>query len=91
MMAGIQARIDLAHRWFLNAQASTEDAAGWGWVPDVPPNPQNTAEVVCALAEAQLPVPQREAVERLVRTQMVRSVRGNWLFRAATAGRAGPP
>lgn len=49
-MVDLRTRIDLAVRWLERTQKSDgQGGAGWGWVDDVPPNPQNTAEVVCAV------------------------------------------
>lgn len=47
MQISIDRRIDLACRWLEEAESP---AGGWGWVADVSPNPQNTAEVVVALS-----------------------------------------
>ncbi|CAO5157528.1 putative Squalene cyclase C-terminal domain-containing protein [Frankia sp. AiPs1] len=49
MQISIDRRIDLACRWLEEAESP---AGGWGWVADVLPNPQNTAEVVVALSHA---------------------------------------
>lgn len=57
--------------------------AGWGWVPDVPPNPQNTAEVVCALTRVGCEVPRVDEVLALVRSEVVaHQSRGDWAFQA---------
>jgi hypothetical protein len=81
-MTNLQTRVDLVHRWFINTVNRTETTAGWGWVPDVPPNPQNTAEVVCAIGDADLELPYRSEIMRLIRTPVVDSPRGDWVFEA---------
>jgi len=70
---------------FLTREISTDGAggAGWGWVPDVPPNPQNTAEVVCALRTLGREVPQVEEVFTLVcRDAVKHHSQGAWAFDA---------
>ena len=83
-MPDLENRILLAERWLhANIADGGLGRCGWGWVPDVPPNPQNTAEVVCALAGLGRSIPQREAVEQLVRSNAVtNSQRGDWAFDA---------
>ncbi|MFC6013003.1 hypothetical protein [Nocardia lasii] len=62
----------LAVEWVRRYQFSDgAGGAGWGWIHDVPPNPQNTAEIVCALTAAGIPVPRAEEVLHLVRRQMI--------------------
>ena len=80
----LERRIALAERWLhANIAEGGEGRYGWGWVPDVPPNPQNTAEVVCALIGLGRSVPQRQGVEQLVRSNAVlNSQRGDWAFDA---------
>ncbi|WP_153348646.1 hypothetical protein [Nocardia aurantia] len=57
--------------------------AGWGWVPDIPPNPQNTAEVVCALTNAGESIPRAAEVVTLVgQNAVVREEHGEWVFHA---------
>lgn len=48
-MVNLESRVDLAAEWLLANITHEESYSGWGWVADVPPNPQNTAEAVCAL------------------------------------------
>jgi hypothetical protein len=79
-MSSIDSRITLAAEWFTRTQSVVSNGAGWGWVSDVPPNPQNTAEVICALSGAGIEVPNRAGAERLVRSSMVDSPRGGWAF-----------
>jgi hypothetical protein len=83
-MPDLESRIARAEHWL---QANIADGGpgrcGWGWVPDIPPNPQNTAEVVCALVALGRPIPQPAEVERLVRSNVVmNSQRGDWAFDA---------
>lgn len=83
-MSDLENRIVLAEHW-LHANIADDGLGryGWGWVPDVPPNPQNTAEVVCALTGLGRPIPQHAGVERIVRSNAVtNSQRGNWAFDA---------
>jgi hypothetical protein len=83
-MPDLESRIVLAERWLhANIADGAEGRCGWGWVPDIPPNPQNTAEVVCALVGLGRPIPQRTGVEQLVRSNVVtNSQRGDWAFDA---------
>ncbi|MET8779936.1 hypothetical protein ABZV58_33530 [Nocardia sp. NPDC004654] len=83
-MSYIDDRIALAADWFdRNLVRHDESYAGWGWSADVPPNPQDTAEVVCALKRVGRPVPESESVLALVRRDVVRhSNRGEWEFHA---------
>jgi len=54
---------------------------GWGWVEDVPPNPQNTAETVCVLVGAGRPVPNAGGVINLLRSSEVEAPGGeSWHF-----------
>lgn len=71
-MSNLDERMRLAVEWFERYQfADGAGGAGWGWVHDVPPNPQNTAEVVCALTAAGIPVPRAAEVLHLVRQHMI--------------------
>lgn len=83
-MPGLDARIDAAIAWIVRNQIGDGDGgAGWGWVPDVPPNPQNTAEVVCALTALGHDVPRPAEVTRLVRRAIVPRGEGrDWPFQA---------
>lgn len=83
-MTDLERRIVLAERWLhANIADGGQGRYGWGWVPDVPPNPQNTAEVVCALIRLGRSIPQRAGVEELVRSNAVHnSQRGDWAFDA---------
>ncbi|UGT54433.1 hypothetical protein [Nocardia asteroides] len=84
-MSNLDERMGLAVEWLERNQFSDgAGGAGWGWVHDVPPNPQNTAEVVCALTAAGLAVPRAEEVLRLVRrTMMVPAWAGEGEFTGA--------
>jgi hypothetical protein len=46
---GFEDRLALAGDWFSQHLVEGPTTAGWGWTPDVPPNPQNTAEAIEAL------------------------------------------
>lgn len=77
-------RVDMAAAWFeRNVIEDPQGGAGWGWVPDVPPNPQNTAEVVCALTHAWKPIPHEDAALALIRREVVaHASHGDWAFRS---------
>lgn len=83
-MANFNRCVELAEGWFERHLIETSSGcAGWGWVPDVPPNPQNTAEVVCALTRIGRPVPDQEAVIAMMRRQIVaHASQGEWVFRS---------
>lgn len=83
-MSSFDDRMDLAVDWFGRSQLSDgSGGAGWGWVADVPPNPQNTAEVVCALKAADREVPRAAEVLRLLRRSVVGRQGGSaWAFEA---------
>jgi len=84
LVSDIDHRIWEAAEW-LSAHISEcgDGRAGWGWVPDVPPNPQNTAEVVCALVAVEQPIPRIDEVIALVRSDAVEhQSRGDWAFRS---------
>ncbi|MGW4284582.1 hypothetical protein [Nocardia sp. NPDC004750] len=83
-MSYVDDRIGLAAEWFGRNLVRHDDGyAGWGWSTDVPPNPQDTAEVVCALSRVNRPVPDSAAVLALVRRDVVpHSTRGEWEFHA---------
>ncbi|MET9025834.1 hypothetical protein ABZW96_09425 [Nocardia sp. NPDC004168] len=83
-MSYVDDRIGLAADWFGRNLVRHDDGyAGWGWSTDVPPNPQDTAEVVCALSRVNRPVPDSAAVLALVRRDVVpHSTRGEWEFHA---------
>ncbi|MFE3759240.1 prenyltransferase/squalene oxidase repeat-containing protein [Nocardia tengchongensis] len=83
-MSNMEERINAAIGWLERGQLSDgQGGAGWGWVADVPPNPGNTAEVVCALARAGHDIPQADQVLALVRRETVgRDEHGDWAFRA---------
>ncbi|MEU2036145.1 hypothetical protein [Nocardia amamiensis] len=83
-MSYVDDRIGLAADWFTrNLVQHEEGYAGWGWSTDVPPNPQDTAEVVCALSRVRRTVPESAAVLALVRRDVVgHSTRGEWEFHA---------
>jgi hypothetical protein len=81
-VSDIQHRIDLTVGWLINHVADgPEGTRGWGWVPDVPANPQNTAEVVCVLAELDRQLLDLRPAERLIRSNHVmRSTGSSWRF-----------
>ncbi|WP_280399942.1 hypothetical protein [Nocardia carnea] len=82
-MSNIDQRIDWAVEWLHRSQAGVRNGgAGWGWLSDVLPNPQNTAEVVVALAAAGRPVPRAAEVSTLVRRDVVDTDSGEWVFRS---------
>lgn len=83
-MSYIDERIERAADWFRRHLMQDESGyAGWGWSTDVSPNPQDTAEVVCALRRVGSVVPEADAVLALVRRNIVRhSTRGDWSFHA---------
>ncbi|WP_459545235.1 hypothetical protein [Nocardia sp. X0981] len=82
-MSNIEQRIDWAVGWLERSQlGDRHGGAGWGWVSDVPPNPQNTAEAVVALTTAGRPVPRAEEVRALVRRDVVDTDSGAWEFRS---------
>lgn len=83
-MSEFEHRVDMGARWFeRHVIEDPAGGAGWGWVPDVPPNPQNTAEVVCALTHVDRPIPRREEALELMRREIVaHSSRGDWAFRS---------
>ncbi|WP_280263760.1 hypothetical protein [Nocardia wallacei] len=82
-MSNIDERIRMAVEWLRSSQIPhLSGGAGWGWIPDVPPNPQNTAEVVCMLHRAGCEIPRPEKVAALVRMTVVqRPVGDEWYFR----------
>lgn len=69
--SGLDERIDLAVEWLRSSIAVKGRYAGWGWVADIPPNPQNTAEVVCAFSELGVTIDERDKVCLLVRRDAV--------------------
>ncbi|MFC4372631.1 hypothetical protein ACFO5K_00850 [Nocardia halotolerans] len=82
-MSGLDQRIDLAVHWLTQNQKSDGlGGSGWGWVDDVPPNPQNTAEVVCALASVEQPIPRADEVSVLLRRRTVQHGADSWEFDA---------
>lgn len=64
--------------------------AGWGWIPEIPISPLNTAEVVCALSDAGEPVPKADLVavclergaERCLASRDISSLHTSWLLMA---------
>ncbi|MGW5519503.1 hypothetical protein [Nocardia africana] len=82
-MSNIDERIRMAVEWLRGSQLPHLDGgAGWGWIPDVPPNPQNTAEVVCILHRAGCEIPRAAKVAMLVRATVVqRPIGDEWYFR----------
>ncbi|MFI7669014.1 hypothetical protein [Nocardia sp. NPDC049526] len=82
-MSDLDDRVGLAVEWLCRNQlADGLGGAGWGWVSDVPPNPQNTAEVVCALTAAGREVPRADEVSVLVRRSVVARESGEWAFQS---------
>ncbi|NUP25293.1 MAG: hypothetical protein HOQ36_17550 [Nocardia sp.] len=82
-MSNIDQRIGWAVDWLHRSQlGDRHGGAGWGWVSDVPPNPQNTAEAVVALTAAGRPVPRADEVRALVRRDVVDTESGAWEFRS---------
>jgi hypothetical protein len=83
-VADLDRIVDQAALWLSSSIAEDgHGRAGWGWVPDVPPNPQNTAEVVCALTRVSCEVPRVGEVCALVRSEVVaHQSRGDWAFQA---------
>jgi hypothetical protein len=83
-MSDFAHRVDMASGWFgRHIIDGSPGLAGWGWVPDVPPNPQNTAEVVCALTHIDRPIPRRAEALALIRCEVVdHASRGDWAFRS---------
>lgn len=83
-MADLDHIVGEAARWLsLSIGEDGDGRAGWGWVPDVPPNPQNTAEVVCALTRVGWEVPRVDEVLALVRSEVVvHQSHGDWAFQA---------
>ncbi|MBB5918172.1 hypothetical protein BJY24_007084 [Nocardia transvalensis] len=82
-MSNIDERIRMAVEWLRSSQIPhLSGGAGWGWIPDVPPNPQNTAEVVCVLHRAGCEIPRATKVAALVRATVVERPSGDeWYFR----------
>jgi hypothetical protein len=74
--------MDLAVEWFRRGiSPDGNGGAGWGWVPDVVPNPQNTAEVVCILSRIGQPIPRQSEALALIRRRVVRHASGHdWDF-----------
>lgn len=55
--------------------------AGWGWVPDVHPNPQNTAEAVCAYVTIGEQIPFAERVVKMLQADKTSNWSGqDWEF-----------
>ncbi|WP_157117579.1 hypothetical protein [Nocardia vaccinii] len=82
-MSNIDERVRMAVEWLRGSQIPhLSGGAGWGWIPDVPPNPQNTAEVVCVLHRAGCEIPRAAKVAILVRATVVQRPNGDeWYFR----------
>ncbi|AHH22074.1 hypothetical protein NONO_c73170 [Nocardia nova SH22a] len=82
-MSNIDERIRTAVEWLRGSQIPHPGGgAGWGWIPDVPPNPQNTAEVVCVLHRAGSEIPRAAKVTLLVQATVVQRPNGDeWYFR----------
>jgi len=83
-MSEFEQRVNIAASWFeRNVVVDPQGGAGWGWVPDVPPNPQNTAEVICALTHVGKPIPCKDDAVTLVRREVVaHASRGDWAFKS---------
>lgn len=82
--SALDQQIDVAVAWLeRNIAENSDGSAGWGWVPDVPPNPQNTAEVVCVLRQLGRTIPREAQVLMLVRSHAVaHQTYSDWAFRA---------
>jgi len=62
-------RIGAATDWlYRNQLREGHRGAGWGWLPDVPPNAVSTAEVVCALELSGREIPWAQRVSEMLRT-----------------------
>ncbi len=83
-MSYVDDRIDRAADWFArHVVGNGAGYVGWGWSSDVPPNPQDSAEVVCALARIGHPIPDESTVLTLIRRGVVRhSSEVDWEFNA---------
>jgi hypothetical protein len=83
-MSRFEQRATRGVEWFdRHVIESPSGGAGWGWVPDVPPNPQNTAEVVCALHRLGREIPQKVDAIQLMRCEVVaHASQGDWAFRS---------
>ncbi|WP_336086113.1 hypothetical protein [Nocardia sp. SSK8] len=83
-MSDFEHRIIRACDWLRRTIVRPGDGvAGWGWSADVAPNPQDTAEVVCALVAARRPVPDAPAVLAMMRRDSVsHHTEGEWVFQA---------
>jgi hypothetical protein len=80
-LSSLDERIDLAVDWLLSMMTLDAGHAGWGWVTDIPPNPQNTSEVVCVLSDLGRSIPNSDEVCALVRRDAVALGHdGSWAF-----------
>ncbi len=68
----LETRIGAAVDWlYRNQMSEGRRGAGWGWLPDLPPNPVNTAEVVCALKRSGRDIPWAAEVSVLLRASAI--------------------
>jgi hypothetical protein len=75
-------RLRLAIAW-LTARVTvlSDEMAGWGWVPDVHPNPQNTAETVDAYLVVGQEIPHLDQVVRMLESEEPLACHGQaWEF-----------
>jgi Prenyltransferase and squalene oxidase repeat len=78
MQSSLDFHTELACRWLESCQSPS---GGWGWVADVVPNPQNTAEVVVALSCAgRAPEDLAHLVESLAQTEVAWPDGRRWIF-----------
>jgi hypothetical protein len=68
MQQAFDKRVDEAKAWLLSCRTQE---GGWGWVPDVDPNPQNTAECIASLIRAGTPAEQFTDVVGYIDSAMV--------------------
>jgi hypothetical protein len=63
---GFDQQIDAAVSWLEAREQVSAELAGWGWVPEITPNPQNSAETVCALHTVGVSVSELDKVAALL-------------------------
>ncbi|WP_110040857.1 hypothetical protein [Nocardia neocaledoniensis] len=94
-MSTVDDRLVLAAGWLHNNAVRMDDEhVGWGWSSDVTPNPQDTAEAVCAMTAARShatgehllrtpEVPEVPKVSALLRLRSVtHATQGEWAFQS---------
>lgn len=81
-MFAFDQRMNTGLAWLTRRLVVLDDGlAGWGWVADVHPNPQDTAEAAHAYLLLDVPVPQRELVIRMIESEDPIVCRGQrWEF-----------